>query len=184
MNETMKESRKNWIKNLKAQIVNLRLLDKNDKEIKKQTNKEFTQHCTFIELCVQKIFMVLLITFVLFGVHISYAILMWEMNIYEFSTSFSPYISMLIFASISILLLGIFVFWFSFFVDWLKYYKIINDALDEHFYLKLSKALLILTFIGFIIFMIMIFVVGWHISEIHQIPLGRSLFDTFMEIID
>ena len=181
---TIKESRKIWIKNLKTQITSLRLLDKNDKEIKKQTQKEFTQHCTFVELCVQKIFLVLLFAFALLGIHIGYAILMWEMHIYEFSSNFSPYTSMLLFALISLLLLGIFGFWFGFFMDWLKYYKIINDALEEHFYLKLFKALSILAFIGFIIFMVMVFAIGWQISEIHQIPLGKSLLNTFIEIID
>ncbi|WP_233704102.1 hypothetical protein [Helicobacter mesocricetorum] len=184
MNKSIKESRKMWIKNLRTQITNLRLLDKSDKEIKKQTKKEFTQHCTFTELCMQKIFIMLLIGFVFFGMHISYAILMWEMHIYEFSINFSPYTSMILFALIGILLLGIFTFWFSFFVDWLRYYKIINDGLEEHFYLKLCKALLILAFIGFIIFMIMVFAVGWQISNLHQIPLGKSLFNTFIEIID
>ena len=43
---------------------------------------------------------------------------------------------------------------------------------------------LILGLIGFIVFMVMVFCVGVQVSEFYGIPLGRSLFETLMEIID
>lgn len=178
-------SRKEWIRNLKSQIMGLYSTGKSDKEIKKQIRGEFNKYSTTPEKIIQVIFAVLLIGFILLGIHIGYTILLWEANLYAYNNSlWSPYVSMLIFGIVCVLLFMIFSFWFGFFMDWLLYHKVLNDSLDENFYLKLFKALLVLTCLGFIVFMVMVFVVGWQISEFYGMPLGRSLFETFMEIID
>ncbi|WP_232049083.1 hypothetical protein [Helicobacter canadensis] len=177
--------RKEWIKNLKSQIMDLQSAGKSDKEIKKQIRGEFTRYSTTLEKIIQIIFIVLLIGFVLLGIHIGYTILLWEANLYAYNDSlWSPYVSMLIFGVVCVLLFMIFSFWFGLFMDWLVYHKILNDSLNENFYLKLLRALLVLACLGFIIFMVMVFVVGWQISEFYGMPLGRSLFETFMEIVD
>ena len=72
----------------------------------------------------------------------------------------------------------------GYFVDLFKFYKSLDDTLEERFYLKLLKMFLILGLIGFIVFMVMVFCVGVQVSEFYGIPLGRSLFETLMEIID
>lgn len=180
-----KRNRKEWIKNLKSQIIELVSTGKTDKEIRKQIKQEFAKYSTKLESIISIVFIALLVVVVLLGVHISYTILLWEANIYAYSDGiWSPYVSMLLFGLGCVLLFVIFSFWFGFFVDWFCCNKILNDSLDENFYLKLFKTLLILACLGFIIFMVMIFVVGWQISEFYGMPLGRSLYETFMEIID
>lgn len=179
------QNRKEWLKNLKSEIVESRSNGRSDREIKRQVKGEFARYSMGLERVIQAVFIALLVAFVLLGIHIGYTILLWEANIYAYSDSvWSPYVSMLLFGAVCVLLFAIFSFWFGFFVDWFVYHKILNDSLDENFYLKLLKALLVLACLGFIIFMVMVFVVGWQISEFYGMPLGRSLFETFMEIMD
>lgn len=126
----------------------------------------------------------ILLNLVGFGLHIGYVILMWEAHIYEFSAIFSPYVSMLIFGVLCVILVGLFVFWFQFFIDFLSFYKTLNDTVEEQFYLNLIKTFLILGLIGFVIFMIMVFFVGMQISEVYGVPLGRGLYEVLEEVFD
>nr|WP_304400167.1 hypothetical protein [Helicobacter rodentium] len=91
---------------------------------------------------------------------------------------------MLIFGVLCVALIGIFIFWLQFFIDFLKFYKTLDDALEEQFYLKLIKTFFILGLIGFVIFMIMVFFVGMQISEVYGMPLGRGLYEILGEIFD
>lgn len=77
-----------------------------------------------------------------------------------------------------------FIFWLHFFIDFLKFYKTLDDALEEQFYLKLIKMFLLLGLIGFVVFMIMVFFVGMQIAEVYGMPLGSSLYEILGEIFD
>ena len=70
------------------------------------------------------------------------------------------------------------------FIDFLKFYKTLDDALEEQFYLKLIKMFLLLGLIGFVVFMIMVFFVGMQIAEVYGMPLGSSLYEILGEIFD
>lgn len=182
--KAMNQTRKNWLKNLNAEIMELRYNGLKDSAIKRNMHKKFREYSSMTELFVGFLFFMVLLNLAGFGLHIGYAILMWEVDIYEFSTNFSPYISMVIFGILCIVLVGLFVFWIQFFADFLKFYKTLNDTLEEQFYLKVIKAFLILGFIGFVIFMIMVFFVGMQISEVYGMPLGRGLYEVLGEIFD
>ena len=107
-------SRKEWIRNLKSQIMGLYSTGKSDREIKKQIRGEFNKYSTTPEKIIQVIFAVLLIGFILLGIHIGYTILLWEANLYAYNDSlWSPYVSMLIFGIVCVLLFMIFSFWFG-----------------------------------------------------------------------
>ena len=93
-----KRNRKEWIKNLKSQIIELVSTGKTDKEIRKQIKQEFAKYSTKLESIISIVFIALLVAVVLLGVHISYTILLWEANIYAYSDGiWSPYVSMLLF---------------------------------------------------------------------------------------
>ncbi|WP_301009363.1 hypothetical protein [Helicobacter sp. UBA3407] len=178
------KTRKNWLKDLKLEIMELRYQGLQDNVIKKNMHKKFREYSSATELFVGFVFFIVLINLVGFGLHIGYAVLMWEAHIYEFSTSFSPYVSMLIFGVLCIVLVGLFIFWLHFFIDFLKFYKTLDDALEEQFYLKLIKMFLLLGLIGFVVFMIMVFFVGMQIAEVYGMPLGSSLYEILGEIFD
>lgn len=178
------KTRKNWLKDLKSEIMELRYQGLQDNAIKKNMHKKFREYSSTTELFVGFVFFMVLLNLVGFGLHIGYATLMWEAHIYEFSTDFSPYTSMLIFGVLCVALMGIFVFWLQFFIDFLKFYKTLDDALEEQFYLKLIKTFFILSLIGFVIFMIMVFFVGMQISEVYGMPLGRGLYEILGEVFD
>lgn len=178
------KTRKNWLKDLKSEIMELRYQGLQDNAIKKNMHKKFREYSSTTELFVGFVFFMVLLNLVGFGLHIGYATLMWEAHIYEFSTDFSPYTSMLIFGVLCVALIGIFIFWLQFFIDFLKFYKTLDDALEEQFYLKLIKTFFILGLIGFVIFMIMVFFVGMQISEVYGMPLGRGLYEILGEVFD
>ncbi|WP_297731018.1 hypothetical protein [Helicobacter sp. UBA3407] len=178
------KTRKNWLKDLKLEIMELRYQGLQDNAIKKNMHKKFREYSSATELFVGFVFFIVLLNLAGFGLHIGYAVLMWEAHIYEFSTSFSPYVSMLIFGVLCIVLVGLFIFWLHFFIDFLKFYKTLDDALEEQFYLKLIKMFLLLGLIGFVVFMIMVFFVGMQIAEVYGMPLGSSLYEILGEIFD
>ncbi|MBX7491321.1 hypothetical protein [Helicobacter turcicus] len=177
-------TRRVWLKGLKSEIMELRYQKLSDKEIKQKMHTAFRNYSTKIEIAVSWGFWIIVLALVGFGIHIGYAVLMWEAHLYEFSVHFSPYASMLIFVFLCVALCGILAFWLGYFVDFFRFHKILDDTLEEQFYLKLFKMFLVLSFLGFIVFMVMVFFVGLQISEFYGIPLGRSLFGTLMEIID
>ncbi|WP_034288756.1 hypothetical protein [Helicobacter sp. MIT 11-5569] len=181
--ENKPNTRRSWLKGLKSEIMELRYQNLNDKEIKQKMRSAFRGYSTNIESAVSWSFWLIILALVGFGIHIGYAVLMWEAHLYEFIVHF-PYASMLIFALLCVALCAILVFWLEYFVDFFRFHKILDDSLEEQFYLKLFKTFLALSLVGFVVFMIMIFFVGLQISEFYQIPLGRSLFEILMEIID
>lgn len=176
--------RRSWLKNLKSEVMDLRSNGLEDNLIQKNMYKKFRQYSSGIEIFVGFIFFIILLNIIGFGLHIGYATLMWEVHIYEFSTSFSPYISMLIFGVLCVVLVGLFVFWLQFFIDFFSFYKTLDDTLEEQFYIKLIKIFFILGLIGFVIFMIMVFFVGMQVSEVYGMPLGRSLYEVLGEVFD
>ena len=176
--------RKTWLKGLKGEIMELLYEEQSYNAIKKQMRQKFYHYSSKTEIAVGILTCVIILALVGFGIHIGYAVLMWEAHFYEFSVHFSPYLSMLIFVILCVVLVGILTFWLGYFVDLFKFYKSLDDTLEERFYLKLLKMFLILGLIGFIVFMVMVFCVGVQVSEFYGIPLGRSLFETLMEIID
>ena len=178
------EERKNWLKGLKNEIMELLYQGQSNSAIKKQMRQRFYHYSSKVEVAVGILACGIILALVGFGIHIGYAVLMWEAHFYEFSVHFSPYLSMLIFVILCVVLVGILTFWLGYFVDLFKFYKSLDDTLEERFYLKLLKMFLILGLIGFIVFMVMVFCVGVQVSEFYGIPLGRSLFETLMEIID
>lgn len=182
--EMTSKTRKNWLKNLNSEIMELRYSGLKESAIKKNMHKKFREYSSMIELFVGFLFFIVLLNLVGFGLHIGYAILMWEAHIYEFSTNFSPYMSMIIFGILCVVLVGLFVFWLQFFVDFLKFYKTLNDTLEEQFYLKVIKTFFILGLVGFVIFMIMVFFVAMQISEVYGMPLGHGLYQILGEIFD
>lgn len=184
--QTKRESktRKNWLKNLKSEIMELRCNGLEDSVIKKNMHKKFREYSSNVELMIGFVFFMLLLNLAGFGLHIGYAVLMWEAHIYEFSVNFSPYVSMIIFGILCVVLVGLFIFWLQFFVDCLVFYKTLSDVLEEQFYLKLIKTFLTLGLIGFVIFMVMIFFVGMQISEVYGMPLGRGLYEILEEVFD
>ncbi|WDL69347.1 hypothetical protein IP364_05400 [Helicobacter winghamensis] len=182
--ENKPKTRKIWLKELKSEIMELRHQNLSDKEIKRKMRLALREHSTRLEVVVGFVFWLIVLALVGFGIHIGYAVLMWEARLYEFSVYFSPYTSMLIFMFLCVVLCGILIVWFGYFADCFRFHKILDDTLEEQFYLKLFKTLLLLSLMGFVVFMIIVFFVGLQISDFYGIPLGRSLFETLMEIID
>lgn len=182
--ENKPNTRRAWLKGLKSEIMELRYQRLSDNEIKQKMRIAFRNYSTKIETMVGWSFWLIVLVLIGFGIHIGYAVLMWEAHLYEFSMYFSPYASMLIFAFLCVVLFGVLVFWLGYFVDFFRFHKILDDTLEEQFYLKLFKMFLVLSFLGFIVFMVMVFLVALQISEFYGIPLGRSLFETLREIID
>ena len=177
-------SRKAWLKDLKSQIIDLRNEGKEDTQIRKIICKEFSSYLSTTEFWIQKLFFLLLFIFVILGFHISYIVLMWGANLYDFNAILSPYISIFLFGLIGITLLFIFGIWISFFIDWFIFYKALDESLDEQFYLKLLRNFIILMLIGFVIFMILVFLVGIQISNLYGIPLEEIIKQALWEIFD
>lgn len=177
-------ARNNWLKGLKSEIVELRYQKLSDREIKQKIHTEFQDYSTKKEVLAGWSFWLIILALIGFGIHIGYAVLMWEVHLYEFSVYFSPYTSMLIFVLLCVALCVVLMIWHCYFLDFFRFHKILDDTLEEQFYLRLFKKLLLLGLLGFVIFMVMVFFVALQISEFYGISLGRSLFETFMEIID
>ena len=182
--ENKPKTRKIWLKDLRSEIMELRHQNLSDQEIKRKMRLELHNHSTKLEVAMGFVFWFIVLALVGFGIHIGYAILMWEAHLYEFSVYFSPYTSMLIFMLLCVVLCGVLIVWFGYFVDCFRFHKVLDNTLEEQFYLKLFKMLLLLGLVGFVVFMVVVFFVALQISEFYGIPLGRSLFETLMEIID
>ncbi len=181
---SMSKARRAWLSGMKSEIMELRHLGESDFSIRKSMYAKFRNLSTKTERIMGWVCSFAVIALVCFGLHISYVLLMLEAHVYSFGAYLSPYVSLFIFVLLCVALLGIFAFYFGYFVDFCRFYKKLDDTLEEQFYLKLFKILLILGFIGFVVFMVMVFFIGLQVSEFYNMPLENSLFEVLREIVD
>lgn len=177
-------NRSAWIKDVKRTVLSLKENNFKEREIRKRLKNEFMHKVGIGETIASYVLFVCIAFITIFGMHICYAFLMWEADIYGFWEVFSPYFSIMIVIALFVVVVAIFVIWMKFFIDYFKYYKALDEGLGESFYIRLFRIVCVLVLILFCLFMLVVLFASWQISNFYNIRFDITIFQVLKDIFD
>ena len=177
-------SRNTYIGDISRIVNSLKEDNLDESVIRKRMKKEFAQKTSVGVTIALYVLRISFVFMVVFGMHICYATIMWEADIYNFWDRFSPYFSMIIFFALCLVVFVIFVVFMRFFVDYFRYFKALDESFGYNFYLRLFRGLCIfaLVFVG--VFLMVVLFSSWHISNIYNVRFDITLINVLGEIFD